>query len=242
VATRGTTATIALERAKIRFTLHEYTHDPRADSFGLEASAALGIAPELLFKTLVATIDGGALAVGVVPVSRQLDLKALAAAVGGKKAAMADAAVAERATGYVVGGISPVGQKRRLPIVIDASALELTAMFCCAGRRGLQMEIAPADLIKATGAKVAGIAAALENQSSERTVATVASSAAPCSGAAGPAASGWACRSPSPSPSLSSFSASAWASAASSGAGVTAAASSGLTSSTDPAALAGSTV
>jgi Cys-tRNA(Pro)/Cys-tRNA(Cys) deacylase len=191
VATRGTTATIALERAKIRFTLHEYTHDPRANSFGLEASAALGIAPELLFKTLVATIDGGALAVGVVPVSRQLDLKALAAAVGGKKAAMADAAVAERATGYVVGGISPVGQKRRLPIVIDASALELTAMFCCAGRRGLQMEIAPADLIKATGAKVAGIAAALENQSSERTVATVASSAAPCSGAAGPAASGW---------------------------------------------------
>jgi Cys-tRNA(Pro)/Cys-tRNA(Cys) deacylase len=244
VATRGTTATTALERAKIRFTLHEYTHDPRADSFGLEASAALGIAPELLFKTLVATIDGGALAVGVVPVSRQLDLKALAAAVGGKKAAMADAAVAERATGYVVGGISPVGQKRRLPIVIDASALELTAMFCCAGRRGLQMEIAPADLIKATGAKVAGIAAALENQSSERTVATVASSAAPCSGAAGPAASGWACwsPSPSPSPSLSSFSASAWASAASSGAGVTAAASSGLTSSTDPAALAGSTV
>jgi Cys-tRNA(Pro)/Cys-tRNA(Cys) deacylase len=162
VATRGTTATIALERAKIRFALHEYTHDPRADSFGLEASAALGVPPERMFKTLVATVDGGALAVGVVPVSRQLDLKALAAAVGGKKAVMADAAAAERATGYVVGGISPVGQKRRLPIVIDASALELTAMFCCAGRRGLQMEIAPADLVKATGAKVADIAAALK--------------------------------------------------------------------------------
>jgi Cys-tRNA(Pro)/Cys-tRNA(Cys) deacylase len=159
VATRGTTATVALERAKIPFALHEYVHDPRADSFGLEASAALGVPPERMFKTLVATVDGGALAVGVVPVSRHLDLKALAAAVGGKKAIMADAA-AERATGYVVGGISPVGQKRRLPIVIDASALELTAMFCCAGRRGLQMEIAPADLIKATGAKVADIAAA----------------------------------------------------------------------------------
>jgi Cys-tRNA(Pro)/Cys-tRNA(Cys) deacylase len=160
VATRGTTATLALERAKIPFELHEYTHDPRADSFGLEASAALGIAPELLFKTLVAAVDGGTLAVGVVPVSRQLDLKALAAAVGGKRAVMAEPAVAERATGYVVGGISPVGQKRRLPIVIDASALELAAMYCCAGRRGLQMEIAPADLVKATGAKVAGIATA----------------------------------------------------------------------------------
>jgi Cys-tRNA(Pro)/Cys-tRNA(Cys) deacylase len=163
VATRGTAATSALERAKIPFALHEYTHDPRADSFGLAASAALGVAPELLFKTLVATVDGGTLgtlAVGVVPVSRHLDLKALAAAVGGKKAALADAAMAERATGYVVGGISPVGQRRRLPIVIDASALGLTAMYCCAGRRGLQMEIAPADLVKATGAKVADIAAA----------------------------------------------------------------------------------
>jgi Cys-tRNA(Pro)/Cys-tRNA(Cys) deacylase len=186
VATRGTTATIALERAKIPFALHEYTHDPRADSFGLEASAALGVPPERLFKTLVATVDGGALAVGVVPVNRHLDLKALAAAVGGKKAIMAEAAVAERATGYVVGGISPVGQKRRLPIVIDASALEFTAIFCSAGRRGLQMEIAPADLIKATGAKVADIAAALKNHSSERTVATVASSApAACPGADG---------------------------------------------------------
>jgi Cys-tRNA(Pro)/Cys-tRNA(Cys) deacylase len=177
VATRGTTATIALERAKIPFVLHEYAHDPRADSFGLEASVALGVPPERLFKTLVAVVDGGPLAVGVVQVSHHLDLKALAAAVGGKKAVMAEAAAAERATGYVVGGISPVGQKRRLAVVIDASALELTTLFCSAGRRGLQMEIAPADLIKATGAKVADIAAALENHSSERTVATVASSA-----------------------------------------------------------------
>src|ERR1700684_1714914 len=179
-------ATIALDRAKLPFTLHEYEHDPGSGSYGLEASEALGVPPERVFKTLVAAVDGGTLAVGVVPVNRQLDLKALAAAVGGKKAIMAEAAAAERATGYVVGGISPVGQKRRLPIVIDASALEFTAVFCSAGRRGLQMEIAPADLIKATGAKVADIAAALKNHSSERTVATVASSGpAACPGADG---------------------------------------------------------
>ena len=158
VAGRGTMATIALERAKIGFTLHEYPHDPRAGSYGLEASDALGVPPERVFKTLVAAVDGGSLAVGIVPVHRQLDLKALAAAVGGKKAVMAEVAAAERATGYVAGGISPVGQKKRLPVVIDASALELGTMFCSAGRRGLEIEIAPADLIKAAGAKVAGIA------------------------------------------------------------------------------------
>ena len=98
-------------------------------------------------------------AVGVVPVHRQLDLKALAAAVGGKKAVMAEVTAAERATGYVAGGISPVGQKRRLPVVIDSSALELTTMFCSAGRRGLEIELTPADLIKAAGAKLAPIAA-----------------------------------------------------------------------------------
>ena len=157
MAGRGTAATIALERAKIPFTLHEYAHDPRHGSYGLEASEALGIPPERMFKTLVTAVDG-ALAVGVVPVHRQLDLKALAAAVGGKKAAMAEVAAAERATGYVAGGISPVGQKRRLPVVIDASAAGLATMFCSAGRRGLEIEIAPADLVKATGATVAPIA------------------------------------------------------------------------------------
>jgi Cys-tRNA(Pro)/Cys-tRNA(Cys) deacylase len=181
VAGRGTMATIALERAKIGFTLHEYPHDPRAGSYGLEASEALGVPPERVFKTLVAAVDGGALAVGVIPVHRQLDLKALAAAVGGKKAVMAEVAAAERATGYVAGGISPVGQRKRLPVVIDASALELGTLFCSAGRRGLEIEITPADLIKAAGAKVAAIAAGLaagnqENHSSERTVATAASS------------------------------------------------------------------
>ncbi len=159
MAGRGTTATIALDRAKVPFTLHEYAHDPRSGSYGPEASDALGVSPERVFKTLVATVDGGTLAVGVIPVHRQLDLKALAAAVGGKKAVMAEVAAAERATGYVAGGISPVGQKRRLPIVVDASALGLGTMFCSAGRRGLEIEIAPADLVLAAGATVAAIAA-----------------------------------------------------------------------------------
>ena len=157
MAGRGTTATLALERAKIPFALHEYAHDPRHDSYGLEASEALGVPPERVFKTLVAAVDGS-LAVGVVPVHRQLDLKALAAAIGGKKAVLAEVAAAERATGYVAGGISPVGQKRRLPVVIDASALEVATVFCSAGRRGLEIEIAPADLVKAAGATVATIA------------------------------------------------------------------------------------
>jgi len=159
VAGRGTTATLALDRAKVRFTLHEYQHDPRSGSYGLEASDALGVPPERIFKTLVATVDGGTLAVGVVPVHRQLDLKALAAVVGGKKAVLAEVAAAERATGYVAGGISPVGQRRRLPVVVDSSALDLGTMFCSAGRRGLEIELAPADLVRVTGATVAAIAA-----------------------------------------------------------------------------------
>ncbi len=159
MAGRGTTATIALDRAKVTYTLHEYGHDPRAGSYGLEASEALGVPPERVFKTLVAAVDGGTLAVGVIPVHRQLDLKALAAAVGGKKAVMAEVTAAERATGYVAGGISPVGQKKRLPVVVDSSALELATMFCSAGRRGLEIEIAPPDLIKTAGAKLAPIAA-----------------------------------------------------------------------------------
>jgi Cys-tRNA(Pro)/Cys-tRNA(Cys) deacylase len=158
VAGRGTTATIALERAKIPFSLHEYVHDPRSGSYGLEASDALGVPPERVFKTLVAAVDGGRLAVGVVPVHRQLDLKALAAAVGGKKAVLAEVGAAERATGYVAGGISPVGQRKRLPVVLDASALELGTLFCSAGRRGLEIEISPADLVRAAAATVAPIA------------------------------------------------------------------------------------
>jgi len=156
VAGRGTTATIALERAGIAFTVHEYAHDPRHESYGREASEALGVSPDRVFKTLVAEVDG-TLVAGVIPVEDQLDLKALAAAAGGKKAAMAPVAAAERATGYVAGGISPVGQRKRLPVVVDESALGFATVFCSAGRRGLEIELAPADLVRAAQASVAAI-------------------------------------------------------------------------------------
>jgi len=156
VAGRGTTATLALERAKIPFTLHEYAHDSKAESYGREASQALGVSADRVFKTLVAEVDGK-LVVGVVPVEGQLDLKALAAASGGKKAVMAQVAAAERATGYVAGGISPVGQRKRLPVVVDSSAMGFATVFCSAGRRGLEIELAPADLVRVTRAAVAEI-------------------------------------------------------------------------------------
>lgn len=159
MAARGTPATAELTRLGIRHSVHTYPHDPRHGSYGLEASEALGVPPEQVFKTLVAEVDG-ALTVGVVPVARQLNLKALAAAAGGKRAAMADVAAAERATGYVAGGISPVGQRRWLTVVIDSSALGYPTVFCSGGRRGLEIELAPADLVRATGATVADIAAA----------------------------------------------------------------------------------
>jgi Cys-tRNA(Pro)/Cys-tRNA(Cys) deacylase len=158
VAGRGTTATAALERAKIAFTVHEYAHDPRHESYGQEASQALGVAADRVFKTLIAEVDGNLVA-AVVPVAGNLDLKALAAAAGGKRAAMAEVAAAERATGYVAGGISPVGQRRRLPVVLDSSAMALRTVFCSGGRRGLEIELAPADLVLATNASVAAIAA-----------------------------------------------------------------------------------
>jgi Cys-tRNA(Pro)/Cys-tRNA(Cys) deacylase len=158
MAGRGTPATALLDRLGIAHSVHEYPHDPRHASYGLEAAQALGVAPERVFKTLVAEVDG-ALTVGVVPVAGQLDLKALAAAVGGKKAAMASATAAERATGYVTGGISPMGQRKRLPVVVDSSATGLPTVYCSAGRRGLEIELAPADLVRATGATVAPIAA-----------------------------------------------------------------------------------
>jgi Cys-tRNA(Pro)/Cys-tRNA(Cys) deacylase len=156
VAGRGTTATVALERAGIAFTVHEYAHDPRAASYGREASEALGISADRVFKTLIASVDGDLVA-GVVPVEGQLDLKALAAAAGGRRAVMAEVAAAERATGYVAGGISPVGQRKRLPVVLDASALAFGTVFCSGGRRGLEIELAPGDLIRAAHATVASI-------------------------------------------------------------------------------------
>ena len=147
----GTPATVALTKAGIDFTLHEYEHDPRAQSFGLEAAEALGLDPVRVFKTLMATVDGG-LTVGIVPVSGQLDLKALARAVGAKKAEMADPAAAQRSSGYVLGGISPIGQRTALPTVVDESALAYETVLVSAGRRGLQVELAPADLIAVTRA------------------------------------------------------------------------------------------
>jgi len=142
---------VALTRAGVAFTLHEYVHDPRAGSYGLEAAEALALDPERVFKTLLADLDGE-LVVGIVPVTGRLDLKALARVLGGSRAAMADPGAAERATGYVTGGISPVGQKRALRTVLDASAAAYDVMYVSAGRRGLDLGIAPADLVEVTGA------------------------------------------------------------------------------------------
>lgn len=150
-ASAGTPATVALTRAGIPFAVRGYDHDPAVTDFGQEAAAALGLPQEQVFKTLLADLDGE-LVVGVVPVSGQLDLKALAAALGGKKAVMAQPAVAERRTGYVVGGISPIGQKTGLRTVIDASARALPSVLVSGGRRGLDLELAPDDLQRATGA------------------------------------------------------------------------------------------
>ncbi|MCZ7413750.1 Cys-tRNA(Pro) deacylase [Streptomyces sp. WMMC897] len=152
----GTPATVALTAAGVAFTVHAYEHDPAAASFGREAAAALGVEAARVFKTLVAEVDG-ALTVAVVPVSGSLDLKALAAAVGGKRATMADPAAAERSSGYVRGGISPLGQRRALPTVVDASARQHATVCVSAGRRGLEIELAPADLIALTGARTAAI-------------------------------------------------------------------------------------
>mgnify|MGYP006195395629 CR=1 FL=1 len=152
----GTPATQTLKRAGTAFEVHEYDHDPRATSYGTEAAEALGIDPGRVFKTLFADLDG-ALVVGVVPVVGQLDLKSLARALDGRKAAMADPRAAERATGYVVGGISPLGQRKAHPTVIDDSALEHPTVFVSAGRRGLEVELSPAELVRLTGARVAPI-------------------------------------------------------------------------------------
>jgi Cys-tRNA(Pro)/Cys-tRNA(Cys) deacylase len=155
-AAGGTPATVALTAAGVAFTLHPYEHDPRAASYGLEAAEALGVEPERVLKTLMASLDG-TLVVGVVPVVGQLDLKALARALGGSRAAMADVAAAERATGYVAGGISPVGQRRAHPTVVDESALAWPTVFVSGGRRGLDVELSPADLVAVTGATTAPI-------------------------------------------------------------------------------------
>ena len=153
---QGTPATAVLTAAGVPIVLHPYTHDPSAASYGTEAAEALGIDPARVFKTLMVEVEGR-LAVGVVPVSGNLDLKAFAAALDAKKAAMADPKAAERRTGYVLGGISPLGQRQPSPTVIDSSAVALETMLVSGGRRGLDIELAPADLIRLTSAVTAPI-------------------------------------------------------------------------------------
>ncbi len=152
----GTPATVALEAAGVAFSTHAYDHDPGAASYGLEAAARLGLDPAAVLKTLLADVDGR-LVVAIVPVAGTLDLKALAAAVGGKRAAMADPRAAERSTGYVVGGISPLGQRKRLTTVLDATAADLPTVYVSGGRRGLDLGLDPADLVRLLDAVVAPV-------------------------------------------------------------------------------------
>jgi Cys-tRNA(Pro)/Cys-tRNA(Cys) deacylase len=152
----GTPATVALTAAGTAYTVHSYDHDPSHPSYGEEAAEAMGVSADRVFKTLVADVDG-TLTVAVVPVAGQLDLKALASAVGGKRAVMADPSLAERTTGYVRGGISPLGQRKKLPTVLDASASAHATICVSAGRRGLEVELSPKDLTELTEAVVAPI-------------------------------------------------------------------------------------
>ncbi len=147
-----TPAVVAARRAGVACQVREYRHDPAAQSFGLEAAEALGVDSSKVFKTLVASLATGDLAIAVIPVDTQLDLKALATATGAKKAVMADRQAAERATGYVIGGISPLGQRRRLTTVIDESALTHGQMYVSGGRRGLEIALDPRDLVNLTHA------------------------------------------------------------------------------------------
>jgi Cys-tRNA(Pro)/Cys-tRNA(Cys) deacylase len=153
----GTPATVALRTAGIHFVEHVYDHDPANRNFGEEAANVLGLDPEQVFKTLMVDVDGR-LTVAIVPVTGKLDLGALAEAVNGKRAAMADPAVAERKTGYLVGGISPIGQKTVLPTVLDETAELFDTVYVSGGRRGFDIELAPSDLIAITAATVAAIA------------------------------------------------------------------------------------
>jgi|SRR5690606_28083196 len=157
MAAKGTPATAVLERERVAHALHPYQVSPDTPDYGRAVADALGVPPERVFKTLISEVDG-ALTVAVVPVTGELDLKALAAATGGKRAAVADRATAERATGYVRGGISPIGQRRRLPTVVDTSVTGAGTVYVSAGRRGLQVALAPDDLIRLTGATLAPIA------------------------------------------------------------------------------------
>jgi Cys-tRNA(Pro)/Cys-tRNA(Cys) deacylase len=151
----GTPATTLLDRRRVPYRLHSYPHRA-GEAYGPEAARALDLDPARVFKTLVAEVDGD-LTVGVLPVTGSLDLKALTAVVGGKRAKLAEVKAAERATGYVAGGISPLGQRKRLPVVLDSTATQFDTVFCSGGRRGLEIELAPADLVALTDATLADI-------------------------------------------------------------------------------------
>ncbi|MDY7087097.1 MAG: Cys-tRNA(Pro) deacylase [Actinomycetota bacterium] len=155
-AAAGTPATALLTAQRVEHTLHPYEVSPDSPNYGGLVAEALGVGAERVFKTLIAEVDGG-LVVGVVPVTGDLDLKALAHAAGGKRANLAERGAAERSSGYVRGGISPLGQRRKLPTVVDDSALDLDRMYVSAGRRGLQVALAPVDLIRLTEAVTATI-------------------------------------------------------------------------------------
>lgn len=153
-----TPAINAAKKARVAVTLHPYTHDPATTNFGQEACEALGISDQQLFKTLIIQADDGALAVAIVPVAHTLNLKAAAKALGVKKVDMAPIPLAEKTTGYLAGGISPLGQKKRLPMLLDTSAHSLDVMYVSGGRRGLDIGIAPGDLARLTHAVFADIA------------------------------------------------------------------------------------
>jgi Cys-tRNA(Pro)/Cys-tRNA(Cys) deacylase len=149
-----TPATKILDKAKVKYTLHEYQHDANCAAFGLEAADKLNLSVDAVFKTLVAELDSGQLVVAIIPVDKKLNMKRLAKAVGAKKAAMAAPGKVQRSTGYILGGVSPIGQKKRLPTFIDISASQLPQMYVSGGRRGLDIQLAPQDLQILTQAKL----------------------------------------------------------------------------------------
>jgi len=147
------------KKAKIAFDIHSYTHDPSIQSYGSEASEKMGISPERVFKTLVVLIDAKQMVVAVIPVSSMLSMKLIAKAAGGKKAEMANGADVERSTGYILGGVSPLGQKKSLKTFIDSSAKNFSTIFVSAGRRGLEIELSPQDLAKLTNGEIVSLCA-----------------------------------------------------------------------------------
>ena len=152
-----TPAISAVSKAKVHYVIHEYCHDPSSESYGLEAADKLEIAQERVFKTLLVSLGGKELAVGVIPVSSMLNMKLFAKAVGAKKASMAEASQVERSSGYVLGGVSPIGQRKKLKTVVDSSALKHATIFVSAGRRGLEIELKPQDLLSLTTGEFAQI-------------------------------------------------------------------------------------